>query len=247
MLNLILLKILRRVKVFITTVLKKVYIQIDSESLYPLLNKPKKTIQNTSGIYWRLFQSQISAVRGMTSDEEAEKLFILSLTQDLKGDIVEIGSWLGKSTVHLAKGCQVANNGIVHAVDTFKGNVGKESLYTAPLAETETILSRFKKNVKLAKVAKYIKIYPMTSAEAQKMIRKKIRMVFIDGCHEYEFVTKDIQIWAKKLQKGGLIVLDDFTQAFPGVIQAVEEQIITNSDFHVLLNYDSFFIAKKIK
>lgn len=247
MLKIIFLKILRRLLNIITKIVKNLYLKNEVLAIFPLIKKTNKTIKDTKGFYWRLFQSEVKSINGMTSDEEAEKLFFLSMTQNIRGDIVEIGSWLGKSTVHLAKGCQISKNGIVHAVDTFQGNKGKESLYTNPLNTNETIVERFKKNIKTARVQKEIKIYKMTSKEASKKIRKKLRLVFIDGCHDYEFVAEDIQLWSKKLQKGGLIVLDDFTSYFPGVIKAIEDEIISNKNYKVLLNYDSFFIAQKLK
>jgi predicted O-methyltransferase YrrM len=247
MINVLVLKISKRLSKIFLDFTKSTYENKYYRHYYPLIHKSKNKIKSTNGFYWRFFQSKIKTIDGMTSDEEAEKLFFLSAFQDLKGDIVEIGSWLGKSTVHLAKGCQLSGNGVVHAVDIFKGNVGKESMYNAPLNKNETIISRFKKNIRIAKVNKNIVIHAMTSAEASKKVNNKLRLIFIDGCHDYEFVNEDIQLWSKKLRKNGIIVLDDFTVRFPGVVRAAEENIINNKNFRVVLNYDSFLIAQKIK
>ncbi len=216
-----------------------------SIELFPLLKNNSYQFK-PNGVYLRRFQAHVSAIPGMITDVEANALLQICATQTMRGDVVEIGSWLGKSTVHLAQGCSIAGNGIVHAVDTFKGNPGKEHMYKAPLADHETIYSRFKLHVSRAGVTKQVKVHKMTSESAKKLIRKKLRLVFIDGCHEYEPALKDIRWWGKKLQPGGLLLLDDFTHQFPGVIKAVQEEIIEKpDDFTVLYQYDSLLVVKK--
>lgn len=223
----------------------KLLLKPSSIGLFPLLKKNTHAFM-PNGVYLRRFQAHVSAIPGMITDVEANALFQICASQNLNGDVVEIGSWLGKSTVHLALGCKVTNNGIVHAVDTFKGNPGKEYLYNAPLAKNETIYDRFKKHVLLAGVSKQIDVHKMTSESAKTKIKKKLRLVFIDGCHEYEPALNDIRWWGKKLQKGGLLLLDDFTHQFPGVIRAVQEEIVNKpKEFTVLYQYDSLLVVKK--
>ncbi|MBD3279280.1 MAG: hypothetical protein GF390_01050 [Candidatus Pacebacteria bacterium] len=48
------------------------------------------------------------------------------------------------------------------------------------------------------------------------------------------------------MKKQGLIVFDDFNQAFPGVIKAVKENIIHSKKFQVLFVVDDLLVAKKL-
>lgn len=238
-------RVLRRLQALIEKAIKPLYTHKNCSSLFPLSSLGNLKIASSNGIYWRKLQASFSPVIGMTSDREAEILFFLSTIQDIRGDVMEIGSWLGKSTVHLASGCQLSGNGIVHAIDTFGGNLGKEDLYTTPLEKDESIYARFKKNIALAKLTKYIKIHKKSSEDVDAEIQENIRLAFIDGCHDYKLVLHDIKLCSKKLLPNGVIVLDDFTSYFPGVVQAAQEEIINNKQFEVLCTVDSLFIARK--
>lgn len=48
-------------------------------------------------------------------------------------------------------------------------------------------------------------------------------LVYIDCCHTYECVKKDLQAWAPKVKKGGIIAGHDINNKMYGVRQAVDE------------------------
>jgi hypothetical protein len=52
---------------------------------------------------------------------------------------------------------------------------------------------------------------------------KSLDFVFIDACHEYESVKKDILVWMPKIKDGGILSGHDYGRGFPGVAQAVDE------------------------
>ena len=47
--------------------------------------------------------------------------------------------------------------------------------------------------------------------------------VFVDGDHTYVNAKLDMELWYPKLHKGGLMVLDDVSDQFMGVVQALDE------------------------
>jgi predicted O-methyltransferase YrrM len=47
--------------------------------------------------------------------------------------------------------------------------------------------------------------------------------VYIDCCHEYECVKKDLDAWMPKVKKGGIVAGHDVTNNMYGVRQAVDE------------------------
>jgi hypothetical protein len=81
-------------------------------------------------------QQKVAATPGMISIRRAMYLYWLSYAGSIRGDIVEIGSWQGRSTIALAQGCADGNNGVVHAIDTFKGNPGHEAKYVVGVGDT---------------------------------------------------------------------------------------------------------------
>ena len=54
-------------------------------------------------------------------------------------------------------------------------------------------------------------------------------LVYIDACHRYESVTKDIEAWWPKVKPEGVFAGHDYTKRHPGVIKAVDEFISQNS------------------
>src|SRR5690349_15141579 len=59
---------------------------------------------------------KVARTPGMITLRRAMYLYWLSYAGSLAGDVIEIGSWQGRSTIALAQGCQDSDNGVVHAV-----------------------------------------------------------------------------------------------------------------------------------
>ncbi len=102
--------------------------------------------------------------------------------------VVEVGSWMGKSTHALASGCP----GIVIAVDHFKGSESQRDDVHA-LAKTVDIGEIFARN--MAGFTNVI-LKRMDSLEAAAQAEpSSVDMIFIDGDHEYCSVRADIKAW----------------------------------------------------
>jgi len=72
----------------------------------------------------RLAQISLS-IPGMITPRSGQLLYSLCVIQEARGDVVEIGSWQGRSTSFLARAVRDSGNGHFFAIDHFKGNVGK--------------------------------------------------------------------------------------------------------------------------
>ncbi len=148
-------------------------------------------------------------------------LFSIAETTPGNGEIVEIGSCFGRSTIYLAEGARPAGRGTVWAVDPHTGDIawdlGRISTYEV-----------FLRNIRKFGVESHVKPLKMTSKEAAHGWNgTPIRILFIDGWHSYDAVTEDILLWFPHLISGGLIIFDDYTNPeFPGVRQAVDEQML---------------------
>lgn len=129
--------------------------------------------------------------------------------------IVEIGSWMGRSTRAMAD--NLTPGGVIYAVDT----------WTEDYAEVrdkpkEWLFNEFKRNT--AGLSNIIPVQ-MKSVDAAKFLKStKFDMVFIDANHEYEFVKDDILAWRPLLEEGGMFCGHDYGVA-PGVTQAVNELV----------------------
>jgi predicted O-methyltransferase YrrM len=162
-------------------------------------------------------------IPGMITSEAGKFLYSLCYMQDLEGDVVEIGSWQGRSSIFLAGAVKESKNGCFYAIDHFGGNKGKESLY-AVNGSLKDLKNNFNTNISKFKLGDVVNLLDMINTEAAiKIEDKTIRFLFIDGDHTENGVRKDIELFFPKLTKGSIVVFDDYFEGFPGVINAVDE------------------------
>lgn len=127
---------------------------------------------------------------------------LVARTDGLRGDVVEVGSWEGKSTIALANAVSPA---VVHAVDTWLGSPGEVS---AELAAERDVLSRFMENVQAAtngNVVAHRTGWRAYFADHQSAVR----FCFIDAEHTFEEVRDNIAAVLPLLEPGGIICGDD--------------------------------------
>lgn len=133
--------------------------------------------------------------------EEADKIGGWMTKDELKwlydrasesNTVLEIGSWMGKSTYALCSGCK----GNVFSVDHFLGSSEHKFMIERGCKPFDV----FKENVK--KFANLITL-KMSSEEASKAlcIPEKFDMLFIDGAHEYEDFLLDLKCWTDRARR----------------------------------------------
>jgi predicted O-methyltransferase YrrM len=146
-----------------------------------------------------------------------ELLWLYTTAKDRK-NIVEIGSWKGRSTHAIASG----TSGVVTAVDTWKGSSDPRDL-THTMAKQEDVFEEFKKNT--SQFNGKIKVQRGTSLSvAKKVADKSLDWVFIDAGHTKDEVLADIEAWLPKVKKGGIISGHDYKEdVWMGVVEAVNE------------------------
>ena len=125
-----------------------------------------------------------------------EAYLLYNLAKKCKGNIVEIGSYKGGSTVILAKGLKEPYK--VYAIDPH--NMDKNF---------ESTLEFFNRNIRKEKVSDKIIPIIKTSEKAIKEWNKKIHFLWIDGDHRYFQVKKDFLLWEPFLRIGEIIAFHD--------------------------------------
>ncbi|MBN1764200.1 MAG: class I SAM-dependent methyltransferase [Sedimentisphaerales bacterium] len=155
--------------------------------------------------YW-----QWKGVEGWLTDAEAYWLFHMAGNQDIKGDIIEIGSAFGRSTTCLAWGARLRNTEKVFAIDPHYGGKG----FREQLGEAREKFSSepgFRRNIKRFDLEEIIIPLVMTSQEARQQWQgSKCRFLFIDGWHTYDAVKHDITAWYDIMLPGGIIACHDY-------------------------------------
>lgn len=77
--------------------------------------------------------------------------------------------------------------------------------------------------------------------------RKPIDVLFVDGKHTYEYVSKEIRVWAPHVKEGGFIFFHDFGKGNPAweqVRQAVREWL--NEEYLGLYKRERILVAVRI-
>jgi MMP 1-O-methyltransferase len=162
-------------------------------------------------------------VEGWFAEDEARLLIdcavrVLSRRPGLP--MVEVGSYLGRSTVVLASVAQ-AYGTLVYAIDPHQGDMGP-----GVGAGYGSTFERFRANLEAAGVADAV--VPIVARCQDVPWNVEIGLVFIDGWHEYASVRGDFEHFAPHLAAGGFAVFHDYLPAPDGrehydVIRAVDD------------------------
>lgn len=158
---------------------------------------------------------------------KSETLLLYYLAQCVQGDghTVEIGSYKGKSTIALALGLKKSGKrGLIWAIDPHQGIIKKGK------QEKENTYNEFLKNIKKTGLETSIRPIVDTSAGAARRWKKPIRLLFIDGLHDYEHVQADIAYWSAWVVNTGVIAFHDAFCAEKEVWLAIKKYMFHRSD-----------------
>jgi len=163
-------------------------------------------------------------IPGWLHDEDVELLYRSAMRVPAGSCIVEIGSWVGKSTVVLAEGSLSGNKVPVYAVDPHEG--GMEHAREGVL----NTLQSFRSNIERFGVKELVHEVVATSQSAS-MPSCPIGLLFIDGDHEYESVRMDFDLWVPHVISGGVVILHDVVAWWPGPTRVAIESVKNNPMF----------------
>ncbi|MCI0429010.1 MAG: class I SAM-dependent methyltransferase [Rhodospirillales bacterium] len=129
---------------------------------------------------------------------------------DLRGAVIEIGSWEGLSTVALAN---TAYPDTVLAVDHWAGSADEKPDHpTVTVARERDVHAQFLKNIR-ALTQGNVEAVRRDFNDFWRGWRGPIKFVYIDGSHDYPSVKRDIEAAQRWLAGGGTICGDDFQAA----------------------------------
>lgn len=175
---------------------------------------------------------------GYLSLREAHLLY--QNAKNLKGNkvVVEIGSYLGKSTCAIAEGIRGKNINF-YTIDTFENQAmteGRRNTFEEFLKNT----SEYKDLITIKKGFSYDVV--------KKMQNVKIDFLWIDGDHTYQGVKRDIEDWVPLVKENGIVCFHDYKKltgmSNKEVKKAVDEKIM-GKWFKKEKQVDSIFMAKK--
>ncbi len=161
------------------------------------------------------------AADGWLSVEEGQFLYSLARSCTGRGSIVEIGSWMGRSTIWLAAGSRADEGRPVYAVDPHTGSP-EHARDGMP-----STLKAFHANIAAAGLTDIVVSRTVTAQEAAIGFNEPVELIFLDGPHDVSTVSAILQAWLPKLIEGDWIVLNNAT-SYPGSIAASRQLLRSN-------------------
>ena len=186
------------------------------------------------------------------------KSFLINIADEKVKDatIVEIGSWVGKSTLYMAelieyfldkkvspetKSIKFINIDPFVAdvtINTIGGYEWNESTAGTKQAAKEAFYNNIKTHKKFIETREE---YSPSAAESFE--NESIDCVWVDALHDYDSVLKDLTAWYPKVKKGGILGGHDFNYDFGGVPRAVHDFCVKNALAYTV-KHKSFTILK---
>ena len=159
---------------------------------------------------WGRYLAQARLIEGWTTP--AELVELAKVSQALPNDpvIVEIGSFLGRSTVLFAGVRKLRGNGKVHAIDPFDGS---GDIYSIPIYHQianklkMSLFERFYYNIHNGELLDWIEVHQGTAETVVPSWTQPIDLLFLDGDQSPEGVRSAYEQWSPFLKLGGVIVV----------------------------------------
>lgn len=159
--------------------------------------------------------------------------------------IIEVGTWKGASAIHMLKTALQHGDAAIICVDTWLGSPeqwttrdGRESLRVRN--GRPTLYEQFMANVIHCGLQNHVVPLPLTSRLAAitlSAFKITAPLIYVDGAHDEASVREDSEAYWPLVTQGGLIIGDDYTPGWPGVIAAVAgftaahgDEILTHGD-----------------
>jgi SAM-dependent methyltransferase len=186
------------------------------------------------------------------------KSFLINIADEKvkEATIVEIGSWVGKSTLYMAELIEYFLDKRVSPetksikfinIDPFVAditinNIGGYEWNESTEGTKKATKEAFYNNVKTHK--KFIETREEYSPlAAEKFENESIDCIWVDALHDYDSVLKDLNAWYPKVKKGGILGGHDFNYDFGGVPKAVHDFCVKNALTYTV-KHKSFTIFK---
>ena len=175
---------------------------------------------------------QVKGIPGWFTLDDCEHFHLVMEMQSLngvRGDMLEIGSYHGRSTAIMAGG--IRDGECIHVCDAFES--GTSDGY-ANKPSPEKLLSNIQ-NANPGFDVTQVKIHKCLSNDLNFPEDQKFRFIHIDGGHSAKEVYADLELAKRHLEPLGIIVIDDYGHKhWPTVTTGVDTFMTDNPQCSVL-------------
>ena len=170
----------------------------------------------------------IADVDGWLSPDQAARLYAAAAATRPGQQIVEIGSFRGRSTIVLAG---AAPDGVdIVAIDPHAGNDRGPQEISGFETEAAGDHEVFNANLAAAGVADRVHHIREFSDRAHGAVTGPISVLYIDGAHRFAPAREDIRRWGARIERGGTMLIHDSFSSV-GVTLAIARELMFGRRF----------------
>ncbi|MCC6615934.1 MAG: class I SAM-dependent methyltransferase [Anaerolineae bacterium] len=162
---------------------------------------------------WPTVADILAQVEGHLDEDEARLLY-----DQACGDVIEIGSFRGRSTCALAAGVK-AHGGRVYAIDPHPDYVDGGGVGVFSHADAGHLL----RNIVSMGLEDHVRIINLYSEQVAQVWRQPVDFVFVDGFHSEGAARHDVIQWGAHLKPGGRMAVHD--RLMPQVARVIGEAL----------------------
>ncbi len=188
-------------------------------------------------------------VEGAAAREVAAQSFFLGGNPT----IVEVGVFMGRSTVLLASARRARGSGQIYCVDPFDGSGDDFSMpvYQGELYRTgaQTLEEVFRRNISARSLEPWVKVLKGKSDVIVQQWSQQIDLLLLDGDHSPDGAQAIFSAWSPLIRAGGSIILHNtgeraYADGHDGNYQ-IANSILTRSPFSELKQIDYTSYARR--
>lgn len=173
-------------------------------------------------------QEAVASVEGWLSSDQIARLYAVAAATRAGDQIVEIGSFRGRSTIVLAS---AAPTGVgVVAIDPHAGTDRGPQELTGFEAEAQSDHEVFSANLARAEVGDRVRHVREFSDRAHDAVDGSIAVLFVDGAHRFRPARADIRDWGRRVGDGGSMLIHDSFSSI-GVTLAILRELAAGRRF----------------
>lgn len=161
------------------------------------------------------------------------------LDKSKENKILEIGCFEGLSSVFFADNFIDNPYSFLTCVDPFLTIDNND--HSAFLQNQEEI--NFDYNTSICKNSNKIKIYKITSDNFFENNKQTFNFIYIDGCHESDFIKRDMENSFNFLEKDGIMWMDDYEGGNFGIIKNTMDNFLEKYEGKYKLIHKGYQLA----
>jgi hypothetical protein len=157
-------------------------------------------------------------------DSELKQKLLNYINKDAKNSVLEIGCYEGLSSVFFADNILNHPESTMICVDPFLNINNNDHEYLLVNNEEDN----FDYNISICSNKEKIIINKITSDLFFKTNKRIFNFIYIDGCHECDFITRDMENSFKFLESGGIMWMDDYGGGDGGKIRNTMNKFLSD-------------------